>query len=92
MLERNFLASLNYAGSALAIEFLHAKGIFINFDAMEKLRKLTPHDLAFGIGRKATKEELEDLFNRLLGKLSTSEELLAELKDRNKKKKIFSPE
>ena len=54
---------------------------------MEKFRKLTPHDLAFGIGRKATKEELEELFSRPLGKLVTAEELLAELKDRNAAKK-----
>ncbi|QQR97735.1 MAG: hypothetical protein IPK18_12995 [Sphingobacteriales bacterium] len=25
----------------------------------QEVRKLTPHDLAFGIGRKATEEELE---------------------------------
>lgn len=31
---------------------------------MEKFRKLTPHDLAFRIGRKATKEELEELFSK----------------------------
>jgi hypothetical protein len=55
---------------------------------MAKFKKLTPHDLAFGIGRKATKEELEELFNRPLGKLSTGEEMLAELKERNAKKKI----
>ena len=54
---------------------------------MEKFRKLTPHDLAFGIGRKATKEELEELFSRPLGKLSTAEEMLAELKERNEAKK-----
>ena len=31
---------------------------------MEKFRKLTSHDLAFGIGRKATDEELRDLLDR----------------------------
>jgi hypothetical protein len=31
---------------------------------MEKYRKLTPHDLAFGIGRKATEEELKELVAR----------------------------
>ena len=31
---------------------------------MEKFRKLTPHDLAFGIGRKATDEELRELVSR----------------------------
>lgn len=30
---------------------------------MEKPKKLTPHDLAFGIGRKATDEELLELLN-----------------------------
>lgn len=55
---------------------------------MEKFRKLTPHDLAFGIGRKATKEELEELFSRPLGKLVTGEEMLAELRERNAKKTI----
>jgi hypothetical protein len=55
---------------------------------MEKFRKLTPHDLAFGIGRKATKEELAELFSRPLGKLVTGKELLAELKERNEKKRI----
>jgi hypothetical protein len=67
---------------------LYSKSKLINFDIMEKFRKLTPHDLAFGIGRKATKEELEELFNRPLGKLSTATELLGELKERNEKKKI----
>lgn len=28
----------------------------------QEVRKLTPHDLAFGIGRKATDDELELLF------------------------------
>ena len=55
---------------------------------MEKFRKLTPHDLAFGIGRKATREELEELFSRPLGKLLTGKEMLAELKERNEKKKM----
>ena len=31
---------------------------------MEKFRKLTSHDLAFGIGRKATEEELRELLDR----------------------------
>ncbi|MBS1624311.1 MAG: hypothetical protein JSS76_17625 [Bacteroidetes bacterium] len=31
---------------------------------MEKFRKLTPHDLAFGIGRKATDEELREMLDR----------------------------
>ncbi len=55
---------------------------------MEKFRKLTPHDLAFGIGRKATREELEELFSRPLGKLITGKELIAEYKERSEKNKI----
>ncbi len=31
---------------------------------MDKFKKLTPHDLAFGIGRKATDEELQELLSR----------------------------
>ena len=31
---------------------------------MEQFRKLTPHDLAFGIGRKATDEELREMLER----------------------------
>ncbi len=56
--------------------------------SMEKFRKLTPHDLAFGIGRKATKEELQELLSRPTGKLITTDELLAEMKERNKLKQI----
>jgi hypothetical protein len=56
---------------------------------MEKFRKLTPHDLAFGIGRKATKEELEELFSRPdTGEYITSEELLAEIKKRRAEKEL----
>ena len=56
---------------------------------MEKIRKLTPHDLAFGIGRKATKEELEELFSRPdTGEYITSEELLAEIKKRRAEKEL----
>ena len=32
---------------------------------MEKIKKLTPRDLAFGIGCKATDEELRELVSRL---------------------------
>ena len=56
---------------------------------MEKIRKLTAHDLAFGIGRKATKEELEELFSRPdTGEYITSEELLAEIKKRRAEKEL----
>ncbi len=50
---------------------------------MEKFRKLTPHDLAFGIGRKATKEELEELVNRPQGPGIEAREFLKQLKERN---------
>lgn len=49
---------------------------------MEKFRKLTPHDLAFGIGRKATKEELEELASRPQGPGMEAREFL-QLKERN---------
>ena len=39
----------------------------------EKPRKLTPHDLAFGIGRKATSEELKELLSRPVGEFIDSE-------------------
>ncbi len=56
---------------------------------MEKFRKLTPHDLAFGIGRKATKEELEELFSRQdTGEYVTADELLAEIKKRRAEKEL----
>jgi len=49
---------------------------------MEKFRKLTPHDLAFGIGRKATKEELEELFNRPDGESKDAKQVLEDIKKR----------
>jgi hypothetical protein len=59
---------------------------------MEKFRKLTPHDLACGIGRKATKEELEELFSRPdTGEYITSEDLLAELKERRTNRVSIKP-
>lgn len=50
---------------------------------MEKFRKLTPHDLAFGIGRKATKEKLEELVNRQQGAGMEALQFLEQLKERN---------
>ena len=50
---------------------------------MEKFRKLTPHDLAFGIGRKATKEELEELLSRPTGPGIEAKEFLKQLQARN---------
>jgi hypothetical protein len=55
---------------------------------MDKFRKLTPHDLAFGIGRKATREELEELFTRPTGPGMDAREFLKELKARNAAKKM----
>lgn len=47
------------------------------FYYMEEFRKLTPHDLAFGIGRKATDEELRELVSRpKTGKRKTAQEVL----------------
>lgn len=48
------------------------------------VQKIEPQFLA---GGKATKKELEVLFSKPLGKLSTAKQLLAELKDRNAKKR-----
>ena len=53
---------------------------------MEKFRKLTPHDLAFGIGRKATKEELEELLSRPAGLGIEAKEFFKQLKTRNYQK------
>jgi hypothetical protein len=49
---------------------------------MEKFRKLTPQDLAFGIGRKATREELEELFSRPPGIGKDAEEVRKDIKKR----------
>lgn len=47
---------------------------------METFRKLTPHDLAFGIGRKATDEELREMLDRAkTGKTVTAKELLEQI-------------
>ncbi|MBS1685953.1 MAG: hypothetical protein JSS76_14480 [Bacteroidetes bacterium] len=50
---------------------------------MEKFRKLTPHDLAFGIGRKATDEELRELLSRATpGKGKDLDQAVADIKER----------
>ena len=50
---------------------------------MGKFRKLTTHDLAFGIGRVATDEELEELLSRKeTGKGLESAEAILEIKRR----------
>jgi hypothetical protein len=55
---------------------------------MEKFRKLTPHDLAFGIGRKATKEELEELLSRPTGKGKPLAQAVEDIKKRLADKKM----
>ena len=55
---------------------------------MEKFRKLTPHDLAFGIGRKATKEELEELFSRPTGEGKDAQQVLEDIKKRLAEKRL----
>ena len=57
------------------------------FYNMEKFRKLTPHDLAFGIGRKATQEELQELLSRPSGKGKPIEEAIMGIKERLAAKK-----
>jgi len=54
-------------------------------------RELNTHDLAFGIGRKATKAELEELLRKPAGKGKNAKKVLADLKmhlveRRNKRK------
>ncbi|MBS1594922.1 MAG: hypothetical protein JST90_11375 [Bacteroidetes bacterium] len=56
---------------------------------MEKFRKLTPHDLAFGIGRKATDEELREMLDRAKsGKRITAEELLERITKKHSDKAV----
>ena len=52
------------------------------FYDMEKFRKLTPHDLAFGIGRPATDEELKELLSRPTGKGKPLEQAIEDIKKR----------
>lgn len=56
---------------------------------MEKPKKLTSHDLAFGIGRKATDEELRELLNRpKTGERKDAMAALEEIKQRLSKKDV----
>ena len=56
---------------------------------MEKFRKLTPHDLAFGIGRKATKEELEEWLTRPdPGEHKSAEQVMEDIKKRLSEKRL----
>ena len=43
-------------------------------------KELTSHDLAFGIGRKATKTELKELLDKPTGKSKSAKKVLADLK------------
>ncbi len=47
----------------------------------KKHKELTPHDLAFGIGRKATKAELDELLKKPAGKGKGAKKVLADLKE-----------
>ena len=54
-------------------------------------KELTSHDLAFGLGRKATAAELEELLRKPVGKGKEAKKMLADLKAhlserRNKRK------
>ncbi|MBS1685954.1 MAG: hypothetical protein JSS76_14485 [Bacteroidetes bacterium] len=51
---------------------------------MEEFKILTPHDLAFGIGRKATKAALKEWLSRTdIGESVSAEQLLEEMRKRN---------
>jgi hypothetical protein len=49
-------------------------------------RKLTAHDVALGIGRKATEEELEEYLSRPAGKSIPLKDAINQIKDRLNKK------
>ena len=57
----------------------------------ETPKKLTSHDVAFGIGRVATDEELKEYLSRPVGEFTDSKKVLkdakAHLKARREKKK-----
>jgi hypothetical protein len=54
-------------------------------------KELSSHDLAFGIGRKATKAELDELLKKPAGKNKSAKKVLTDLKqhlaDRKNKRK-----
>ncbi len=59
------------------------------FYNMERSKKLTSHDLAFGIGRKATDEELRELLSRpKTGERVDAMEALEQIKRKLADKKI----
>ncbi len=43
-------------------------------------KKLTDRDIAFGIGRKATTQELQEYLNRPVGKFKDAKTVLKEIK------------
>ena len=51
------------------------------------IKKLTAHDLAFGIGRKATREELKELLSRPTGKGKEVEQVRKDIKENLKQKR-----
>ena len=50
-------------------------------------KKLTARDIALGIGRKATDEELDEYLNRPYGKSMPLDKAIAQIKAKPKKKK-----
>lgn len=54
---------------------------------MKSLKKLTAHDLAFGLGRKATPEELNELLSRPTGAGKDIEQVRKEIKENLKQKR-----
>ena len=46
----------------------------------KKQKKLTARDVTFGIGRKATSEELQEYLNRPVGKFKDAKTVLKEIK------------
>ncbi len=51
------------------------------------VKKLTAHDLAFGIGRKATAAELKELLSRPTGKGKDVEQVRKEIKENLQQKR-----
>jgi hypothetical protein len=52
----------------------------MSYSPNKQHRELTAHDLAFGIGRKATKAEIEELLNKPAGKSKSAKKVLTALK------------
>ena len=59
----------------------------MSYSPNKQHRELTAHDLAFGIGRKATKAELEELLKKPSGKGKSAKKVLLELKSHLAEKK-----